>query len=109
MDLLSVARMDHLGLVAGVIKDLGLIEAVDGRIGRHADEKVSCGEAVAAMILNGLGFSDKPLTLAPQFLTMRLLSYFWALMRRLLILIVLSLVGPWTTSMAMGVTYFSLS
>jgi len=67
MDLLSVERMDHLGLVAGVIKDLGLIETIDGRIGRHGDEKVSCGEAVAAMILNGLGFSDKPLTLAPQF------------------------------------------
>ena len=67
MDLLSVERMDHLGLVAGVIKDLGLKEAIDSRIGCHADEKVSCGEAVSAMILNGLGFSDKPLTLAPQF------------------------------------------
>lgn len=67
VDLLSVERMDHLGLIAGVIKDLGIVQSIDGRIGRHAEEKVSCGEAVAAMIVNGLGFSDKPLTLAPHF------------------------------------------
>ena len=67
MGLLAVERMDHLGLVAGVIKDLGIIEAIDSRIGRDGDEKISCGEALAAMILNGLGFSDRPLTLAPQF------------------------------------------
>jgi transposase len=67
VDLLSVERVDHLGLVAGVIKDLGLTQAIDARIGRHDDEKISCGEAVAGMIMNGLGFSDRPLTLAPQF------------------------------------------
>ena len=41
VDLLSVERLDHLGLIAGVIKDLGLIEAIDQRIGRHQDEKIS--------------------------------------------------------------------
>ena len=65
-DVLSVERMDHLGLIAAVIKDLGIVEAIDSRIARHADENVSCGEAVATMILNCLGFSDSPLTIAPQ-------------------------------------------
>jgi len=33
----------------------------------HDQEEITAGEAVAGMILNGLGFSDRPLTLTPQF------------------------------------------
>jgi transposase len=62
-----VERLDHLGVVASVIKDLGIVEMVDARLGRHDQEEISTGEAVAGMILNGLGFSDRPLTLTPQF------------------------------------------
>jgi transposase len=62
-----VERLDHLGVVASVIKDLGIVEMVNARLGRHAQEEISTGEAVAGMILNGLGFSDRPLTLTPQF------------------------------------------
>jgi transposase len=63
----SVERLDHLGVVASVIKDLGLIEMIDARLGRHDQEEITVGEAVAGMILNGLGFSDRPLSLTPQF------------------------------------------
>lgn len=63
----EVERLDHLGVIAGVIKDLKLVEFIDERISRDAREEISCGEAVAGMILNGLGFSDRPLTLTPQF------------------------------------------
>jgi transposase len=62
-----VEHLDHLGMVAYVIKDLGIVEMVDARLGRHDQEESSTGEAVAGMILNGLGFSDRPLTLTPQF------------------------------------------
>lgn len=67
MELVSVERLDHLGIVASVIKDLGLIEMIDARLGLHDQEEISAGEAIAGMILNGLGFSDRPLTLTPQF------------------------------------------
>jgi len=67
MESLSVERLDHLGVVASVIKDLGIGEMIDARLGRHDQEEISTGEAVAGMILNGLGFSDRPLTLTPQF------------------------------------------
>src|SRR5438477_769871 len=67
MESVSVERLDHLGLVASVIKDLGLIEMIDARLGLHDQEEITAGEAVAGMILNGLGFSDRPLTLTPQF------------------------------------------
>jgi transposase len=62
-----VERLDHLGVIAGVIKDLKLVEFIDNRILSDAREEISCGEAVAGMIINGLGFSDRPLTLTPQF------------------------------------------
>src|SRR5262250_1113265 len=62
-----VERLAHLGVVASVIKDLGIVEKVNARLGLHDQEEITAGEAIAGMILNGLGFSDRPLTLTPQF------------------------------------------
>jgi len=67
MESVSVERLDHLGVVASVIKDLGLIEMLDTRLLLHDQEEITAGEAVAGMILNGLGFSNRPLSLTPQF------------------------------------------
>ena len=67
MESVSVERLDHLGVVASVIKDVGIVEMIDTRLGLHDQEEISAGEAVSGMILNGLGFSDRPLTLTPQF------------------------------------------
>jgi len=36
-------------------------------LGRHEQEEITTGEAVAGMILNGLGFSHRPLAFTPQF------------------------------------------
>src|SRR6266404_322850 len=67
MESVSVERLDHLGVVASVIKDLGLIEMIDARLLLHDQEEITAGEAVAGMILNGLGFANRPLSLTPQF------------------------------------------
>jgi hypothetical protein len=40
---------------------------IDARLLVHDQEEIPAGEAVAGMILNGLGFSDRPLTFPPQF------------------------------------------
>src|SRR5882724_9542862 len=40
---------------------------IDARFPRHDQEEITAGEAVAGMILNGLGFSNRPLSLTPQF------------------------------------------
>ena len=64
---LVIERLDHLGVIAGVIKDLGIVELIDARISPEAKEEITTGEAIAGMILNGLGFSDRPLSLTPQF------------------------------------------
>jgi transposase len=67
MDVVKVERMDHLGIIAGVIQDLGIIEMIDSRITPDDREEISTGEAIAGMILNGLGFSNRPISLTPQF------------------------------------------
>jgi len=61
------SRLDHHGVVSGVIKDLGLIDETDRLSGVHDQSQISHGEAIAGMILNGLGFTDRPLSLSPQF------------------------------------------
>ena len=67
MEKVKVERLDHLGVIAGVIKDLGVIEMIDDRIVPDDREEISTGEAIAGMILNGLGFSNRPISLTPQF------------------------------------------
>ena len=61
--------LDHLGLVASVIKDIGLISKIDERIpvSKEKGAKLTIGQRVAAMILNGLGFMDDRLYVFPGF------------------------------------------
>ena len=67
MALAHVERLDHLGLISSVIKDLGLIEMIDTRLVPDEQEEITPGEAMAGMILNGLGFANRPLSLTSQF------------------------------------------
>ena len=61
-------NLDHLGLVAAMIDELGRVEIIDSVIVQdHEQRVVSVGRAVKAMILNGLGFSHRALYLTPHF------------------------------------------
>lgn len=62
-----VQNLDHLGIVAGLVDELGIVEQINQSIGRDAREQVSAGVVVKAMILNGLGFVSAPLYLFEQF------------------------------------------
>ena len=57
----------HLGLVSGMIDELGLVERIDALIPKKEQQIVSYGQAVKAMILNGLGFTQRVLYLTPHF------------------------------------------
>jgi transposase len=59
--------IDHLGIVAGISREIGLVETINAITG-HTDRKVSCGEAVLAMVLNALGFTSRALYLMPDYL-----------------------------------------
>ena len=60
--------MEHLGLVAGMYEELGIGEVIDRVIKQDMDQRqVSIGQAVKAMVLNGLGFANRRLYLTPHF------------------------------------------
>jgi transposase len=59
-------RLDHLGIVAGVCQEIGLAAWLDAQEPEKR-QQVSVGTATVAMILNGLGFSNRQLYLVPQF------------------------------------------
>src|ERR671914_1219155 len=67
MKAVRVERLDHLGLIASVINDLGLVSMIDARLKPDDQETITPGEAIKGMILNGLGFANRPLSLTPQF------------------------------------------
>jgi transposase len=62
----QIERLDHLGIVAGVCKEAGIAEWLD-KIAGESRRSVSVGTATVAMILNGLGFSNRQLYLVPQY------------------------------------------
>ena len=60
--------LDHLGLVAGMVDELGLVELIDKMLPKPMEvADVSHGHAVKAMIVNGLGFVQRTLYLMPEF------------------------------------------
>jgi transposase len=62
----TTERLDHLGIVAGVCRESGLAAYLDEQaVG--SQQQVSIGTATVAMVLNGLGFSNRQLYLVPQF------------------------------------------
>jgi len=63
----SVKRLDHHGIVAGVIHDIGLIDTADELIPEYGTEQISVGQTVACMVMNGLGFTDRALSLSEEF------------------------------------------
>src|SRR5271156_5692349 len=66
-DEIETANMDHHGLIAALCKDLKRAERIDERLEFDPQRKVSPGRAVVAMILNGLGFTNRRLYLTHQF------------------------------------------
>ena len=60
--------LNHLGLVSGMYDELGIGEKIDLLIPQdESKRRVSIGQAVKAMVLNGLGFSTRALYLTPLF------------------------------------------
>ena len=67
--------MDHHGLVAAVCPDLKIAEKINQRIGSKDPRRVvQPGVACVAMILNGLGFTNRRLYLIPQFFESKSMS-----------------------------------
>ena len=61
-----VEHLNHLGIVAEVCREIGVAEWLDTQ-DPTSRQRVSVGTATVAMVLNGLGFSNRQLYLVPQF------------------------------------------
>ena len=57
---MEITDLDHLGLVAGIIDEIGIEEIINRRLGEHYGEKISCGKVIKAMIINALGLISAP-------------------------------------------------
>ena len=71
--------LDHLGLVAGMFDELGIGDVIDQATQQHPEMRdLTTGEAVKAMVLNGLGWINQALDRVPRFFqnkpTYRLIS-----------------------------------
>ena len=60
---IQIKNIDHLGIVAGLIDEIGIVEVINEKLGVDKREKISSGQVLKAMILNGLGMVSRPLYL----------------------------------------------
>ena len=77
MEALRIERLDHLGVMASVMKDVGLIDMINARLVPDEQAVITPGEAMTGMILNGLGLANRPLSLTPQFFANKPLDLLW--------------------------------
>ncbi len=64
---INIVNLDHLGIVAGIIDEMELVEFVNRIVGIRIKETLSPGQVMKAMILNGLGFLSAPIYLFDRF------------------------------------------
>ena len=64
---MQVENLDHLGLVAGIIDELGLVELTDKILTGKPRVHMTTGQVVKAMLLNCMGFVSAPLYLFSEF------------------------------------------
>jgi len=60
---ITTTNLDHLGIVAGVFDQLGISEVIDKKIPKNRQHKVSHSTIVKAIVLNGLGYTERRLYL----------------------------------------------
>ena len=64
---IEIKNINHLGIVAGIIDELSIVNIINQELVIDEQEIVNSGEIVKAIILNGLGFVSQPLYLFPKF------------------------------------------
>ena len=76
MEEFSSKDMDHLGLVASMCDEIGIVKIINQLIPPDSRATVSAGECAKLMIINGLGFSARPLYLEAQFFSSKPIKRF---------------------------------
>ena len=58
---ITLENLDHKGLIAGLIDEIGIVQKINELVGEQPGEIVSPGLVVKAMIIIGLGVVSAPL------------------------------------------------
>jgi len=69
-------NLDHLGIVSQICDEIGIVEIIDKLIPPEQSMKLSHGECIKLMVINGLGFTSRPLYLEAQFFSSRAVDRF---------------------------------
>ena len=72
----SSKNFDHLGIVSQICDEIGIVEKIDSLIPPDPQQKITLGECVKLMVINGLGFTSRPLYLEAQFFGSRPVNRF---------------------------------
>ena len=48
---ITVENLDHLGIVAGLIDEIGIVELINQKLGVDNREKITTGQVIKALIL----------------------------------------------------------
>ena len=60
---ITLENLDHKGLIAGLIDEIGIVQTINELVGEQPGEIVSPGLVVKAMIIKELGVVSAPLYL----------------------------------------------
>ncbi len=66
-DDIKIETLNHLGIIAGIIDEIGIVEIINEQLGIKPQEKLSAGIIVKGIIVNAMGFLSSPLYLFPHF------------------------------------------
>lgn len=77
LEAIKVLDIDYLGIVAGIIDEMELVEEVNKKVGIKVKETLTPGQVMKAMILNGLGFLSAPLYLFEEFFVGKATEHWW--------------------------------
>jgi len=64
---IEIQNLNHLGIIAGIIDEIGIVEIINEQLGIKPQEKLSSGIIIKSIILNAMGFLSSPLYLFSQF------------------------------------------
>ena len=62
---IEVKTINHLGIIAGIIDEIGILEIINEQLGVRTQEKLTSGIIVKSIILNALGFVSRPRAFIP--------------------------------------------
>lgn len=64
---LKIKNLNHLGIIAGIIDEIGIVEIINDWLDVKPQEKLSAGIIVKGIIINAMGFLSSPLYLFSHF------------------------------------------